>query len=163
TFNRDTADDPFFPRRGARTRLLLERDGGFLGGDIDMDKAVLETTLYRTLWGPLTAALTARAGALATFNGRTEAPIFHRFFTGGANTVRGWKERYVGPKAPGGAPLGGDWLAGASAELRFPLFWRLGGALFIDGGQVASTSDGVAPAFWKLGAGGGVRLRTPVG
>jgi outer membrane protein assembly complex protein YaeT len=163
TFNRDTADDPFFPRLGSRTHLLLERDGGAFGGDIDMNKALLETTRYQPLWGSLVAALTGRVGAISSFGSQTDAPIYDRFFTGGANTVRGYRERFVGPKDSSGSPLGGDWLAGASSELRFPIYWRLSGAAFIDGGQVASTSAGVAPSEWKFGAGAGIRFRTPIG
>ena len=52
---------------------------------------------------------------------------------------------------------------GSSMEMRFPLFWKLRGAFFVDGGQVANQWKGVQFGDWKYSAGGGIRVVTPVG
>ncbi|MBV9080648.1 MAG: BamA/TamA family outer membrane protein, partial [Elusimicrobia bacterium] len=82
---------------------------------------------------------------------------------GGGTTVRGYRERGIGPKSPEGDPLGGIRQLGGSAELRYPIISRLRGAIFIDGGQVGDHWDDVRPRHWKWGAGTGIRFLTPVG
>jgi outer membrane protein assembly complex protein YaeT len=161
--NRNKTNDPFFPTQGTNTELKLERAGGSLGGNIDFNKAALTLRGYRHLLGSLTGAFAVRGGVVREFPPSREVPIFERFFTGGANSVRGYRERGVGPADGAGAPLGGEWLFGSSLEVRFPIVWRLSGALFVDGGQVGPGSGDVDPSRWKFGGGGGIRFRTPVG
>ncbi|HUQ46814.1 MAG TPA: BamA/TamA family outer membrane protein [Gemmatimonadaceae bacterium] len=61
-------------------------------------------------------------------------------------------------------PLGGNLVAEASAEFRFPIWQQLFGAVFVDGGYV---SQKTAPALPKsaraVTPGFGVRYRSPVG
>lgn len=161
--NRDKTNDPFFPTHGTRTNLRLQRSGGFLGGNIHFNKGSMEVAAYESLWGPLVSAIAVRFGVVQEFPPSPDVPIYERFFMGGANSVRGYHERGVGPTDRHGNPLGGEWKFGSTFELRFPLFWRLNGALFIDGGQVGPTPQTVDPNKWKFGGGGGIRLKTPVG
>jgi len=163
SFNLDTTDDFFYPSSGFRSELTLERAGGVWGGDINMYKASLKNTAYRRLLPGLTGVLSAR-GAFVRETGRTpDIPIYERLFTGGANSVRGYAERGVGPADADGNPLGGKVLLGANAELRFPVYKNLLGAFFTDGGQVAGGLSGSSPERWKYGAGAGLRYKTPVG
>ena len=69
-------------------------------------------------------------------------PMEQMFYAGGANSMRGWQSRTLGP---GNAPLDdsfaiynqtGDMRLEANLELRFPLFWKLNGALFTDVGNI---------------------------
>lgn len=160
---RDTANDLFYPTGGTRAGLTLERSGGFVGGQIHFLKAEADASLYRRVWKSLIFAATGRSGAARPTSPSTEIPIFERFFAGGANSVRGYSERGVGPTDIQGSPVGGNLRLGSSLELRFPLVWRLTGAAFVDGGQVGQKIGFVLPSEWKYGAGGGVRLQTPVG
>lgn len=163
SFNRDTTDDFFYPAKGLRSELSLERSGGIWGGDINIYKASLANTVYRRLLPGLTGLVSAR-GAFVHETGRTrEVPVYERLFTGGANSIRGYAERGVGPSDSDGNPLGGKVLLGASAELRFPIYKKLRAALFADGGQVSDSLAGSAPGNWRYGAGAGLRYRTPVG
>jgi outer membrane protein assembly factor BamA len=81
-------------------------------------------------------------------------PLDRRFFSGGANSVRGWRLRELGPGGAvppvdttadvQGTPaniLGGDLKLETSVELRTTLFPRLlaarwGGAVFLDAGNM---------------------------
>ncbi|MFH2202312.1 MAG: BamA/TamA family outer membrane protein [Elusimicrobiota bacterium] len=161
--NRDTTDDPFFPTRGTLVQGRIERAGGVLGGDVHFNRASLDGAWYRGLWKKLTLAASARTGAIRQFGPASEVPVYERFFTGGANTIRGYRERGVGRVDDLGAPVGGNVLLGANIELRFPIFWRFWGAAFLDGGQVDPREGLVVPAHWKYGTGAGLRVRTPVG
>lgn len=70
-------------------------------------------------------------------------PFEKRYFAGGANSVRGWSVRSLGPGKYNGADKGinfinqsGDIKLDINLEYRAFLFWKLNGALFIDGGNV---------------------------
>lgn len=69
-------------------------------------------------------------------------PFEQLFYSGGANSLRGWQARSVGP---GSAPIdttfkilsqSGDMKLEANLEFRFPLFWKFEGAAFADAGNV---------------------------
>ncbi|MBI4397337.1 MAG: BamA/TamA family outer membrane protein [Elusimicrobia bacterium] len=160
---RDTTNDPFFPYRGGRASVSVERSGGIFGGDIHFQKYFYSASRFWAIAGPVVTALQVRGGTVWEFPPSKEVPIFERLFTGGANSIRGYRERGVGPKDDRGAPLGGNVQMGGSVELRFPLYRRFNGAVFVDGGQVAQRASGAKPSEWKYGAGGGVRFKTPVG
>ena len=86
-----------------------------------------------------------------------------RFYSGGANRMRGFRRRKLGPLDEEGAPLGGEAKTEFSLEGRFPLFWRFRGALFFDAGAVWSDREAVRPEDLRTAAGPGLMVRTPVG
>lgn len=67
-------------------------------------------------------------------------PFEEAYYCGGANDIRAWQSRTLGPGAY--APLDdypnsvGDFKMEANVEYRFKLFWLLEGALFLDAGNV---------------------------
>jgi len=75
-------------------------------------------------------------------NGKKDLPLFERYFAGGMNSVRGFKERSLGPKE-GDDEVGGDKLAVLSAEILFPIMEQYGlrGVAFFDMGQAFRKSD----------------------
>jgi outer membrane protein assembly complex protein YaeT len=61
-------------------------------------------------------------------------------------------------------PLGGNFVAEASAEFRFPIWQQLFGAVFLDGGYVSQKTTPDAPSSARaVTPGFGVRYRSPVG
>ena len=94
-------------------------------------------------------ALAARflAGAGYAYGNSTALPFEKHFYSGGANSLRGWQARSVGP---GLAPLDrtfiianqtGDMKLEANVEYRFNMFWKVDGALFMDAGNVWTLRD----------------------
>lgn len=71
-------------------------------------------------------------------------PFEKRYYSGGANSVRGWSVRQLGPgRYNGGGSTAidyfnqcGDFRLDASAELRTRLFWNFESAFFLDAGNV---------------------------
>ena len=67
-------------------------------------------------------------------------PFEKRYFAGGANSVRGWSVRSLGPGSfPGDGNFmnqTGDLKIEGSLEYRSNLFWKLAGAVFVDAGNV---------------------------
>ncbi len=75
-------------------------------------------------------------------------PFEKRYFSGGANSVRGWSVRSLGPgtyKEKDGninfINQTGDMKLDLNAEYRTHLFWKLGGALFVDAGNIWTLRD----------------------
>lgn len=75
-------------------------------------------------------------------------PFEERYFSGGANSVRGWSVRTLGPgefKNTSGdidfMRQSGDIKLDLSCEYRVKLFWLLEGALFVDAGNIWTIKD----------------------
>ncbi len=87
-------------------------------------------------------------GVAYPYGNSTILPYEKRYFSGGANSVRGWSVRELGP----GRFIGGDGRIDfinqtgdikldLSAEYRTFLFWKLHGAVFIDAGNIWTIRD----------------------
>ena len=82
------------------------------------------------------------AGAGHAYGNSSALPFEKQFYAGGANSMRGWQARSLGP----GSSLmnygfiipsqTGDMKLEANVEYRYPLFWKLEGALYVDAGNV---------------------------
>jgi outer membrane protein insertion porin family len=96
-----------------------------------------------------------------------DVPVYERFYAGGANTIRGYKERYVGPRDRGSdEPIGGDAILVGNIEISFPVYEKvIKGAVFYDVGNVwPRINDFLDNATqFKSGIGVGVRVKTPLG
>ena len=90
-----------------------------------------------------TLALHARVGVGVPYGNSTMLPFEKRYFAGGANGVRGWNVRTLGPGGFVGTDgridfinQTGDVRLDFNAELRTALFWKFQGALFVDAGNI---------------------------
>lgn len=87
-------------------------------------------------------AMRALAGAGFAYGNSFSLPFEKFFYAGGAGSMRGWRARSVGPgMAPRDtsfaiANQSGDMHLEANLEFRFPMFWKMQGALFVDAGNV---------------------------
>ena len=75
-------------------------------------------------------------------------PYEKRYFSGGANSVRGWSVRGLGPGGFSGSDgkvdfirQTGDLKLDLSAEYRTHLFWKIDGAVFVDAGNIWTLRD----------------------
>lgn len=82
-------------------------------------------------------------GVAYPYGNSTILPYEKRYFSGGANSVRGWSVRGLGP----GSYMGtdgridfinqtGDIKLDMNAEYRSHVFWKVDGALFVDAGNI---------------------------
>ena len=92
-------------------------------------------------------AVRALAGVGIAYGNSVSLPFEKLFYAGGASSMRGWRARAVGPgMAPRDtsfaiANQSGDMHLETNVEMRFPMFWKLEGAVFMDVGNV-----------WNIGA-----------
>lgn len=82
------------------------------------------------------------AGAGYPYNNSTALPFEKKYFSGGANSIRAWQVRNLGPGSftdpdPGYYPnQTADIKLEANFEYRFKMFWLLEGAVFLDAGNI---------------------------
>ena len=84
------------------------------------------------------------AGIAVPYGNSKMLPFEKRYFSGGANSVRGWSVRTLGPGGYSGKVDGttdfinhtGDIKLDLNIEYRTHLFWKLNGAAFVDAGNI---------------------------
>jgi outer membrane protein insertion porin family len=159
-----------------RNDALLPTDGYFLGADTSISDSIIGSDAnYAGLGvrgsayiplnkeGTVLLANNLRFGALVPYGDTSEIPISQRFFLGGHNTVRGFRENSIGPKGSEGSPIGGDVMGYGNFELQYNLTDYLQLASFFDAGTTFLQSDGFSTSDIRESAGGGTRVLTPLG
>lgn len=172
-FDYDTRDDLFLPRRGSTVNFNAFVSGGGLGGTVNDYGLNLEATHYVLLPFDIILMAKAQIAVVGSIGGGTQSPnnpdtnlgvpIFDRLYLGGANDMRGFQYRAVGPKDEFGNPIGGNSLAYATLEITFPIVPRIRGAIFTDWGYVNAASYDYSFNNMNGDVGVGVRLDLPIG
>ena len=93
-------------------------------------------------------ALHAGLGVAYPYGNSRILPFEKRYFSGGANSVRGWSVRGLGPGKFKGKDgridfinQTGDVKLDLNAEYRTSLFWKFQGAVFVDAGNIWTLRD----------------------
>lgn len=86
------------------------------------------------------------AGIAVPYGNASIIPFEKRYFSGGANSVRGWSVRDLGPGSYDGdgkifLNKTGDIKLDVNLEYRTRLFWKFRGALFVDAGNIWTIRD----------------------
>lgn len=186
SFSNDRRDYLLNPRSGVYRFLRLKFAGGVLGGDNDFYTVSASSQWYFPYAKNDVFAIRVRVGYGDHFGQSGQVPIEDRYFAGGSNSVRGYENNSLGPKAvdPASGQLlstGGNALVLTNMELRFglPVLSRINisAAAFFDGGNVWESFKDVTWGSFKpfksssdvtindyfYGIGLGVRYNTPVG
>ena len=158
----DRRDDPTLTTSG----LLAELDtslGISLGDEsVPFFETTAEISYYKKLSENSRCALGIRGGFIKPSGDSSNLPIDLREFLGGANTVRSFTERDLGPKY-GNDPIGGTSWWVANAEYTRKITGPVQGVLFIDAGALSPDPDDLFDADIEVSAGLGIRLDLPVG
>lgn len=160
----DTRDNRFDPTKGAFLGGWFDVAGGSFGGDKDFTRFSTKASYDVPTWGNSVLEFRLQAGIMDAFGDSSEVPIYERFFAGGANTIRGYQERKVGPIDPVSEdPIGGESMLVANIEYTKPLADYIKVAIFFDAGNVWAKSSDFGSGGFKSGFGAGVRIKTPIG
>ena len=153
---------------GSSHALEYEYGGGVLGGDVDFQKAEVSNDFFYPIYvtGSGSSSLhhvvswINRYGIIeSTSSGAI--PIFERFFVGGANTVRGFRFRGLGPHTNREATGGTEMLFG-NLEYSFPVFMKvLRGVLFFDYGNLEPENQSFNFSRMRYSTGAGLRVNFP--
>ena len=131
----------------------------YIRAELDLARVV------RFGWNDIHAlAMHLVAGAGFAYGNSVAMPFEKQFYVGGANSMRGWNARTLGPgnqamnssfRIPSQT---GNFKLEADLEYRFPAFWKLEGALFAEAGNVWEM--GTTPITWdSVAADWGVGVR----
>lgn len=148
--------------------LLNTKFAQFLRGDIDF-------RFFNFIDKNNSLAYRIFAGAGYPYKNSTALPFEKRYFSGGANSIRAWQVRNLGPGSFRDTARShypnqtADIKLEANIEYRFKMFWLLEGAIFVDGGNIwAITKNDERPGalfkwdkFYKdlaIGTGFGARF-----
>ena len=165
----DRRDNRFDPTKGFYLFSGADLAGGFLGGDRDFYRLQAGVSGYWPHAERFVFESRLKAGIVDAYSNTKEVPIFERFFGGGSGTIRGFRERKVGPQDPlSNDPIGGEaTLIGTLEEVMTIAKDEKGrpilkGSVFYDVGDVWRRVSDFGESF-KSGAGVGVRVNTPIG
>lgn len=182
---RDTRDRPLDAHRGIYQVFDFGVTSTPLGSTTDFVRFLGQTAFYLPLRPWLVWANNFRLGFESPFAG-SHVPLSERFFSGGADSLRGFPIDGAGPQRPLqvcsnpavqstctiiSVPVGGESLFIFNTEARFPLPWvpfnflkGLGGVVFYDGGNVyAHVNLPEMVNNYTNTIGFGLRYNTPLG
>ncbi|MFN0168997.1 MAG: BamA/TamA family outer membrane protein [Bryobacteraceae bacterium] len=182
-FIQDKRDDPTDSTRGAFNTADFGLASRYFGSQANFPRFLGRNTTYHAfgrrkyvLARSLTFGWQRPFGkSLDPRSTEADIPIAERFFSGGANSHRGFPENQAGPRdLDTGFPLGGRALLMNNLEMRFPLAGEnLRGVLFHDAGNVYSRFGDISIRarqrdvtdfdYMAHAVGFGVRYRTPIG
>ena len=136
----DSRDKVYLPTKGWRADAQVYIAGGFLGGNESIYGFDLSASKYIALPYETILSFEGQIAGVDTWSGGNRVPIFDRLYLGGANSLRGFRYRDVGPKDNLGEPIGGRSLARFTAEYTVPIIEKVRAAFFYDIGFVSSGS-----------------------
>jgi outer membrane protein insertion porin family len=173
----DTRDYVLNPSSGHRYAGSLEIAG--LGGDNEFWKLIGNASWYRLLTEKLILAYDVEAGIAQGFGTMDSLPLHERFFSGGANSIRGFEEAGIGPRGiyartrrldngqvyseVDDVVIGGEIELLSRTELRYPITNQVQGVVFFDAGAAWEEIGDVDFGEIRMSTGVGVRVNLPIG
>ncbi|MGC4015125.1 MAG: BamA/TamA family outer membrane protein [Luteolibacter sp.] len=160
----DYRDSAVLPTKGWKIEVPIEFGSAVGQVSTIYTKAEVAGAWYHPIGKKGLVALAARGGVIVANGDDFDLPIDMRFFLGGANTVRSYAEREMGPHSRSGYPLGGEAYWVTNAEY----IHSMGGALklvgFVDAGALSQRGGGAGSASDPdIAAGLGIRFDLPIG
>ncbi len=175
----DRRDDPIETRKGLYNTVDIAVAPKALGSELTFGRFLGRNSTYHPIRKKYVLARNTSFGIIHPLhnvsNPLTSIPLPEHFFSGGANSQRGFPDFQAGPRdTVTGFPLGGTALLLNQTELRFPLVGdNIGGVLFHDMGNVYSSPSNISFRVHQHGlsdfdymvhaVGFGVRYKTPIG
>lgn len=140
----DSRNRALFPTRGTRQNLFLAM--AIPGSDVEYYTARHNFTKYMPLFGSRWILRANTELAISESLGdTTAAPPYKQYYGGGPESVRGFRESYLGPRDSFGRPYGGNLLVTGQLELILPLPDKFASqaraSLFYDIGNVFNTGE----------------------
>jgi outer membrane protein insertion porin family len=170
TLKRDTRDLLFNTTKGSLNTASVEYAGGPLGGTSDFTKYIVSSGWYFPLFWDTTFFANGKWG-LVTQNAGGDLPLYEKFYLGGINSVRGFKNLSISPVDPAtGDKIGGEQMLQFNFEFIFPVVQKAGikGVVFFDAGNSYSNTDalnlnGTGLGSLRTSVGFGIRWYSPMG
>ncbi|MFI5340286.1 MAG: outer membrane protein assembly factor BamA [Candidatus Methylomirabilales bacterium] len=163
--SRDARNSFTEPTRGLAAVVSAEYAGGFLGANENFTKYSLDLSQYIPLWWKFVGHLRGNIAYGDSFGSTPNLPVQERYFLGGMDSIRGFKNFSVSPRdSVTDNQEGGNKAFFINNEVLFPLYeaLKLRGLVFLDMGNAFAEGT---PFSWsvKRAAGAGIRFNSPLG
>ncbi len=155
---RDTRDNVMFPRRGTRFSANSEWVTPLLGSYSNVMRLDTRMAAFFPVTRQSVLRLNAEYAVADNLSG-DEVAIFDRYFAGGANSLRGFDYREVGPVDSGEDPVGGKSRLLANVELAREVGDFMYVYTFGDVGNVWSDAFQMKPSELNASVGVGLQLK----
>ncbi|WP_426688015.1 autotransporter assembly complex protein TamA [Rhodanobacter ginsengiterrae] len=160
SLTRKKADNPDFVHRGWLLTMAVRSTAGNLLSDASFSQLTADAKWIRAFGKRQRNRLILRGSfGITRTDDFTALPPQLRFFAGGDRSVRGYGYQSIGPRNSDDRVIGGTNLLVASSEVEHYFSRNWGMAAFVDTGNAFRGTD-YRP---KIGAGLGLRWRSPVG
>lgn len=160
----DSRDDPLDPSTGEVLSFDFLQAGVLWGGTYKFWRGTMLAKKYVSIPWKTVLAGRLKIGLADSIGSIGKLPIFERFYSGGEHSVRGYARRRLGPLSEGkDEAVGGRSLFEGSVELRRAIWGKLGGAVFLDFGQVSLKAFDPPITDVEFSTGFGISYDTPVG
>ncbi len=140
----DSRNRALFADRGSRQQMFLGYTIPTLS-EVEYLTARYNYTKYIPLIDQWTFRINAEIGYGQALGDTTALPPYKQMYGGGPESIRGYKESYMGPKDSFGNPYGGNVLVASQLELIIPLPEKFRSqaraSLFYDIGNVFNTGE----------------------
>lgn len=164
SFLRDTRNNLFNATDGSYLEMSHELAGGFLQGTRSFYRIESKLKRFFTLQTGMVIGTSFGLGYIRPMYGLKEIPLNERYYAGGPNTIRGFDYQKVGPLDENGVPFGGQFsIVFNLLELRHTIYKMIGGAAFVDVGNVWKRVEEFNFEDLRTTIGGGLRVNTPIG
>ncbi|MFH1700621.1 MAG: BamA/TamA family outer membrane protein [Candidatus Zixiibacteriota bacterium] len=167
---RDSRLDKFVPKQGSFTTYYAQYVGGILGGDDSFLKLEFSWARYQKAIGSFIHATRIKGGWVKEMGKSTEVPTNDRFYLGGANTIRGFRENIIGPRIDleayqfeDSTNIGANTYLIFNQELRFPILGKFWGSVFADIGNAWGSFSDIDPDDLLFAYGAGFQYLSPAG
>ena len=153
----DSRNRSLFATRGTRQQVFFSM--AVPGSDVEYYQARYNFTKYFPITNRWIVRLNTELGLGESLGDTTALPPYKQFYGGGPQSVRGFKESYLGPRDSFGRPYGGNMLVASQLELIIPLpekfasqarasiFYDVGNVF--NNGEVAFTDKLGSPVLYK--------------
>ncbi|MEX2495746.1 MAG: outer membrane protein assembly factor BamA, partial [Woeseia sp.] len=139
----DSRNRSIFADRGTRQQLFLSM--AVPGSDVEYFTARYNFTKYLPIYGQWTVRFNSELAYGEALNDTTAIPPYKQFYGGGPESIRGYKESYLGPKDSFGNPYGGNVLVANQLELIIPIPEKFRSqaraSVFYDIGNIFNTGE----------------------
>ncbi|HEX7030599.1 MAG TPA: outer membrane protein assembly factor BamA [Gammaproteobacteria bacterium] len=179
----DSRNRSIFATRGMRREVSLSVAAN--PGDVEYYQAQIEQRNFFPLGGGFTVTTNVNIGVTEPYGGSVELPPGKRFYAGGFETIRAFRESYLGPKdedvldedgnllhAGTGLPVGGRLKTFVQAELLLPNYASEDPtdppensqfSLFVDAGNLFREVGDFDVDTFRVSAGVAATFLTPIG
>jgi outer membrane protein insertion porin family len=156
----DTRNRTLFADRGFRQNVSFSITTP--GSNINYFIANYQFVKYVPLYHGFTLSFLEGADYGAPLQKTTAIPPYRQFFGGGPDSVRGFRETFLGPRDQFGNPYGGNFRLTSQNEIIFPMpskfaqtarvsaFFDMGGVYYQGSKETFYGPDGVTPECWTF-------------